>query len=95
VLSQHNIQSVSLPPKKVFTFLRPVIDNLWLRTPGVYRIPRECSKVCTGQTCRSVDTRLKGLQQHMSRTSRQVSRSWTHRWLGTPHSISQNLHPRH
>jgi hypothetical protein len=39
VLSRHNIKSVGLPPKKLSGFLRPVKDNLGLRTPGVYRIP--------------------------------------------------------
>jgi hypothetical protein len=32
---------------------------------------------------------------YTSWTSRQISRSWTHRRLGTPHSISQNFRPRH
>jgi hypothetical protein len=36
VLSQHNIKSVGLPPRKVCRFLRPVKDNLGLRTLGVY-----------------------------------------------------------
>jgi hypothetical protein len=39
VLSRHNVKSVGLPPKKVSGFLRPVKDNLGLRTPGVYKIP--------------------------------------------------------
>jgi hypothetical protein len=64
VLSRH-IKSVGLLPKKVSSFLRPAKDKLGVGTPGVYRIPCECSKVCTGQTCRSVDTRLKGPQQHI------------------------------
>jgi hypothetical protein len=59
VLSQHNIKSVGLPPKKVSSFLQPVKDNLGLRTSGVYRIPCECGKVYIGQTGRSVDTRWK------------------------------------
>jgi hypothetical protein len=96
VLSRHNIKSVGLPPKKVSSFFRPVKDNLEIRTPGVYRITCECGKVYTGQTGRSVDTRLKEHQvAHTSWTSRQVSHSWTQRRLGAPHSILQNLHPRH
>jgi hypothetical protein len=65
VLSRHNIKSVGLPPQKVSGFLRPVKDNLGLRTPGVYRIPCECSKVYIGQTGCSVDTRLKEHQWHI------------------------------
>jgi hypothetical protein len=49
VLSRH-IMSVGLNPKEVSTFLRPVNDNLGLRTLGVCRIPRECSKVNIEQT---------------------------------------------
>jgi hypothetical protein len=40
-------------------------DHLGLRTPGVYRIPCECGRVCIGQTGRSVDIRLKELQRHI------------------------------
>jgi hypothetical protein len=47
------------------SFLRPVKDKLGLRTPGVYRIPRECGMVYIGQTGRSVDTRLKEHQRHV------------------------------
>jgi hypothetical protein len=65
VLSWHNIKSVGLPPKKISGFLRPVKDNLGLRTLGVYRIPCECGKVYTGQTGCSVDARLKKQQQHI------------------------------
>jgi hypothetical protein len=45
VLSRRNIKSLGLPPKKLSGFLRPVKDNLGLRTQGVYRIPCECGKV--------------------------------------------------
>jgi hypothetical protein len=48
VLSRHNFKSVGMAPKKVSSFLRPVKDNLELRTPGVYRIPYECGKVYIG-----------------------------------------------
>jgi hypothetical protein len=65
MLSQHNIKSVGLPPKKVSSLLWPVKDNLGLRTPGVYRNPCKCSKVYIGQTGRSMDTRLKEHQQHI------------------------------
>jgi hypothetical protein len=65
MLSRHNIKSVGLPPKKVSGFLRPVIDNLGVRTPGVYRISCECAKLYIGQTGRSVDTRLKEHQRYI------------------------------
>jgi hypothetical protein len=65
VLSQYNLKSVGLNPKKVSSFLWKVKDNLGLRTPGVHRIPCECSKVYIGQTGRSVDTRLKKHQWYI------------------------------
>jgi hypothetical protein len=64
VLSRHN-RSVGLPPKKISGFLRPVKDNLGLRTPGVYRIPCGCGSVYIVQTGRSVDARLKEHQRHI------------------------------
>jgi hypothetical protein len=42
------IKLVGLSPKKISSFLRPVKDNLGLRTPGVYRILCECGKVHIG-----------------------------------------------
>jgi len=45
MLAKHNIESVSLPPRKIFIYLPPVKDALGIRTPGVYRIPRECGQV--------------------------------------------------
>jgi hypothetical protein len=65
VLSQHNIKSVGLPPKKVSSFLRPVKDKLGLRTPSVYRISCECGNVYIWQTGHSVNTRLKKHQWHI------------------------------
>jgi hypothetical protein len=62
VLSRHNIKSVGLPPRKIYSFLRPVKDRLGLRTPGVYRIPCECGMVYIGQT-----DRLKTQQLHRVR----------------------------
>jgi hypothetical protein len=75
VLSRHNIKSVGLPPKKLSSFLRPVKDNLGLRTPGVYRIACECGKVYIGQTGRSVDKRLKEHRRHVRFEHPNVSRS--------------------
>jgi hypothetical protein len=64
-LARHNAKSLGLPHKKVSSFLRPAKDNLGIRTPGVYRIPCECGKVCIGQTGRPVDTTLRELQRHL------------------------------
>jgi hypothetical protein len=77
VLSWHNIKSVGLPPKKESSFLRPVKDNLGLRTPGVYRTPCECGKVYIGQTGRSVGARLKEHQRHIHLEHPDKSGVWT------------------
>jgi hypothetical protein len=50
---------------KLSSLLRPVKDNLGVRTPGVSRIPCECGRVYIGQTGRSVDIRLKEHQRHI------------------------------
>jgi hypothetical protein len=65
VLARHSFKSVGLPHMKLSSLLRPVKDHLGLRTPGVYRIPCECGRVCSGQTDRSVDIRLKEHQRHI------------------------------
>jgi len=56
MLAKHNIKSVALPPKKIFSYLPPVKDAL--RTPGIYNIPCECGKVYIGQSGRSVQLRI-------------------------------------
>jgi hypothetical protein len=61
----HNIKSVGLPPRKISSLLRPVKDNLGLRTPGVYSIPCECGQVYIGQTGRTIDTRIKQHSRHI------------------------------
>jgi len=35
MLAKHNIKSVALPPRKVFSYLPPVKDALGLRTLGI------------------------------------------------------------
>jgi hypothetical protein len=50
---------------KLSSLLCPVKDHLGLRTPGVYRIPRECDRVYIGQLGHSVDIRLKENQWHI------------------------------
>jgi hypothetical protein len=64
LLSRH-IKSVGLPPKKIPGFLRPVKDDLGLKTPGVYSEPCECGQVHIGQTGRSIGTRVKEHQRHI------------------------------
>jgi hypothetical protein len=64
MLCRH-IKPVDLPPKKIASVLRPVKDDLGLKTPGVYSIPCECGLVYIGQTGRSIDTRIKQNHQHI------------------------------
>jgi hypothetical protein len=54
MLAKHNIKCFGLPPRQVSSFLRPVIDDLGLRTPRVYSIPCECGQMYIGQTGRAV-----------------------------------------
>jgi hypothetical protein len=56
---------VGLPHIKFSSLLHPVKDHQGLRTPGVYRIPCECSRVYNGQIGCSVDIRLKEHQRHV------------------------------
>jgi hypothetical protein len=65
VLSKHNIKTVSLPPRKLSSFLRPVKDHLALKMSGVYSTPCECEKVYIRQTCRSIETRVKEHQRQI------------------------------
>jgi hypothetical protein len=65
MLAKHNINSVGLLPKKISSFVRPVKDDLGLRTPGVYSIPCECGRVYIGQTRRSIETRIKEHHRHI------------------------------
>jgi hypothetical protein len=59
VLARHNIKSLGLPPRKIFSFFCPVKDDLGKMAPVVYSIPCECGQVYIGQTALSVDTRFK------------------------------------
>jgi len=45
---KHSIKSVSLPPRKIYSYLPPVMDALGLRMPDVYSIQCECGPVYTG-----------------------------------------------
>jgi hypothetical protein len=53
---------VGLSHVKASNLLCPVKDKLRLKTPGVYRIPCECSRVYIGQTGCSNYIRLKDHQ---------------------------------
>jgi hypothetical protein len=48
MLAKHNFKSVSLPPRKIKSYLSPVTDALGLRTPGVYNIQSESGQVYIG-----------------------------------------------
>jgi len=65
MLTKHNIKSVALPPRKIFSHLPPVKDALGLRTPGIYSIPCECGRVYIGQSGRSVQLRIKEHNRHI------------------------------
>jgi hypothetical protein len=65
MLAKHNIKSVGLPTRNISSFLRPVKDDLELRTPGVYNIPCECCQVYIGQTGQSIETRIKKHNRHI------------------------------
>jgi hypothetical protein len=53
------------PAKEASSLLRPIKDDLALKTPGVYSIPCECGEVCIGQTGCSIETRVKEHQRHI------------------------------
>jgi hypothetical protein len=61
----NNIKSVALPPRKIFSYLRPEKNALGLRTPGIYSIPRECGRVYIGQSGRSIPIRIKEHNRHI------------------------------
>jgi hypothetical protein len=65
MLSWHSIKSVGLPLRKTANFLRPVKDDLGLKTLGVYSIPSVCGQVYIGQTGCSIDTRIKEHHRHL------------------------------
>jgi hypothetical protein len=65
MLAKHNIKSVTLSPRKVFSYLPPAKGALGLRTLGIYRIPCEGSKVYIGQSGRSIQLRIKEHNRHI------------------------------
>jgi hypothetical protein len=65
MLAKHDIKSVILPSRKIFSHLPPVKDALGLKTPGIYSIPCERSMVYIEQSGRSVQLRIKEHNRHI------------------------------
>ena len=65
MLAKHNIKSVALPPRKVFSYIPTVKDALGLRTLGIYGIPCECGRFYIGQSGRSIQLRIKEHNRHV------------------------------
>lgn len=65
VLSPHNVKSYGLPPRKISMFLRPLKDDLGVRTPRAYIISFECDQVYIKQTHLSIDTSWKERIRHI------------------------------
>jgi hypothetical protein len=64
MLAKH-IKSVALPPRKIFSYFPPAKDAVGLRTPGVYSIPCEWSRVYVGQSGRFIQLRIKEHNRHI------------------------------
>ena len=64
MLAKHNIKSVSLPPRKIYSYVPPVKDAFRLWTPGVYSIHCECGPVYIGQSDWSIQIRIKKQSRH-------------------------------
>ncbi|KAJ4432648.1 hypothetical protein ANN_21271 [Periplaneta americana] len=58
-LQKLNIKTIHKPQRKIRSHLRQVKDSQGLRTPGIYKIPCECSEVYIGQTGRTIEDRIK------------------------------------
>jgi len=65
MLAKHNIKSVALPHRKIFSYLPPYKEDLGLRTPGIYSIPCECGMVYIGQSGWTVQQRIKEHSRHI------------------------------
>jgi hypothetical protein len=65
MLKKLDFRGINLPPKKIFKCLRPVKDNMGLKTAGVYCIPCECCKVCVGQSGRTIEMRVEEHRWHI------------------------------
>ena len=65
MLAKRNIKCVTLPPRKIFSYLLLVKQTLELRTLGVYSIPCECSRVYIGKSSRSIQIWIKEHNRHI------------------------------
>jgi hypothetical protein len=83
MLAKHNIKSVALPPRKIFSYLSPVKDAFVLRPLGVYSIPCECGKVYIRQSGRSIQFRI---TEH----SRYIRLAETNKSAVVEHNINQD-----
>jgi hypothetical protein len=83
MLAKRNIKSVALPPRKIVSYLPPVKDSLGLKTPVVYSIPCECGRVYIGQSCRSIQLRVK---EH----NRQIRLAQPDKSAAAEHSINHD-----
>jgi capsular polysaccharide biosynthesis protein len=72
MLAKH-INSVTLPPRKINGYLPPVKNALGLRTPGVYSISCECSKVHIGKSGQSIQIRIKEHNRHIQTAQTDIS----------------------
>jgi hypothetical protein len=95
VLARHSIKSVGLSQQKLSNLLRPVKDNLELRTPGVYRIPCECAKSTLGRLAAPSTPDWKNINATSVWNSGQVGRSSTQHPPRTPYSFQLHLHTLH
>jgi hypothetical protein len=73
MLTNHNINSIPLPPKKISNYLLPVKDAVGFKTLGIYSIPCECGKVYIGQSGRSIHFRFKEHERHIRRAQTEKS----------------------
>ena len=58
-------RSVTIPSRKLASYLPPVKDAIGLKTPGIYRIPCECGMVYIGQSGRSIHLRIKEHERYI------------------------------
>ena len=65
ILAKHNIRSVATPSRKIASYLPPVKDAIGLKTPGIYRIRRECGMVYIGLSGQSIHLRIKEHEIHV------------------------------
>jgi hypothetical protein len=65
MLAKHDIKSVALPPRRIFSYLPPFKDALRLRTPSIYSIPCESGRVYIGQSGRAIQLRIKEHNKHI------------------------------